>query len=395
MSDEMSEEESAGQVLYLDNAATSFPKAPGVVEAVVRFLEDVAGSAGRGSHTFAAAASGVLWRARRELSALMGTREPTRWVFTLNATDGLNMALKGFLGPGSHVITSALEHNAVARCLRYLERERGVEITRLPYVPGCVLDPTDIPRFVRHNTRLVVVVHASNVTGEIAPIAEVARKAHECELPVLVDVAQTAGVLELRVDEWRLDMVAVTGHKGLLGPQGTGALFVREGLQVEPLRHGGTGSQSEKDTQPEFWPDAMESGTMNGPGIAGLQAGIQWVREQTVERIRRHEIELMKQLLEGLADIAGVEIYGPRRADMRVGLVCFNVGQEDAAWVAAELEARGVLTRAGLHCAPWAHECLGTLERGAVRMSVGPFVSAEQIDKALAAVWEIAKKTLT
>lgn len=380
--------------VYLDNAATSFPKAPGVAEAVADHLRQVAGNAGRGEHTFAAAADRLLWEARRELGALFSTREVTRWVFTLNATDALNAALKGYLRPGDHVITSSLEHNAVARCLRHLERTIGLDISRLPYVPGPGLDPNDVARFRRHDSRLVVSLHASNVTGEIVPIRDLARAAHEHDLPVLLDLSQTAGVMDTPVDAWSLDMVAVTGHKGLLGPQGTGALYVRPGLELQPLRHGGTGTHSESDRQPTDWPHAFESGTMNGPGIAGLLAALRWLRTKTVAALRKHEVGLMHQLLTGLADIPGIEIYGPRKADQRAGLVSINITDEDAAWVATELEQRGILARSGLHCAPWAHQCLGTLARGTCRLSVGPFLTPSNIERATRAVAEIAGSVL-
>ncbi|MCD6351303.1 MAG: aminotransferase class V-fold PLP-dependent enzyme [Armatimonadetes bacterium] len=381
-------------VLYMNHAATSFPKAPGVVEAVAEHLRSVAGSAGRGGHTFAAGTELLLWETRRELNALFGTREATRWVFTCNATDAINTALKGYLRPGGHVLASALEHNAVARCLRYLGQTAGVDVTRLPYVPGIGADASDIARLVRPDTRLVVITHASNVTGEILPIEDLAQAAHEQGVPVLVDAAQSAGVLDLSVEQQELDMVACTGHKSLLGPPGTGALYVRPGLEVVPLRHGGTGSQSELDTQPTRWPDAMESGTPNGPGLAGLKVALQWVREQTPEVLRRREVELMRQLIEGLADVPGVEIYGPRNAEQRVGLVSINIAQEDPAWVAQELEERGILTRSGLHCAPWAHEALGTLQRGTCRLSVGPFTTVEDIERVVKAVAEVAKIAL-
>jgi cysteine desulfurase family protein len=378
-------------LVYLDNAATSFPKAPGVAEAMQRYVSEVAGSAGRGQHSFAVAAEQLLWEVRRDLAALLGTREPTRWVFMFNATDALNAALKGYLRPGDHVLVSPLEHNAVARCLRYLEQAWGVEITRLPYVPGQGVSPADIARHRRRNTRLVVATHASNVSGEILPVRELAAAAHEQELPLLVDAAQTAGALPLEVEAWQLDMVAITGHKSLLGPPGTGALYVRPGLEVTPLRHGGTGSYSEQDRQPQQWPDAMESGTMNGPGLAGWRVALAWLRQQGIGQLRRHEEEIIAHLLSGLAEIPGVEIYGPRTAATRVGLVSINLGTQDPAVVAYQLEQRGILTRAGLHCAPWAHECLGTLQRGTLRLSVGPFTTHEEIDLALHALRQVAR----
>jgi len=332
----------------------------------------------------------LLWETRRELGALFGTREATRWAFTLNATDALNAALKGYLRPGDHVIASPLEHNAVARCLRHLEKTRDVKITRLPYVPGMGVDPNDVARLVRHNTRLVVAVHASNVTGEILPVRELALEAHNRGLTILIDATQTAGVLDLPAEAWGLDMVACTGHKSLLGPQGTGALYVRPGLELEPPRQGGTGTQSERDEMPTDWPEAMEAGTMNGPGLAGLLAALRWLRRKTVRAVREDELVLMRHLIAALAEIPGLHIYGPRKAEDRTGLVSVNIGDEDPAWAATELEAQGILIRSGLHCAPWAHQCLGTLKRGTVRLSLGPFLTADDIDRAVAALARIA-----
>ncbi|MBC7288137.1 MAG: aminotransferase class V-fold PLP-dependent enzyme [Armatimonadetes bacterium] len=381
-------------VVYMDNAATSFPKAPGVAEAVAANLSTMAGSAGRAAHTFAAEALELVWSVRRELSALFHTAEPTRWALMFNATDAINTALKGFLRAGDHVIVSSLEHNAVARPLRYLQRTLGINISFLPYVPGVGADPADVPRLVRPNTRLLVCLHASNVTGEILPIRELAAAAHECDIPVLVDAAQTAGSIEIDADGWGIDMLAITGHKGLLGPAGTGALYVRPGLNVEALRHGGTGSFSEMDVQPEQWPDHLESGTMNMPGLAGLLVALKWLSGRGVTAIRQHELDIMGQLLDGFSETAGVEIYGPRRAQDRVGLVSINVGAEDPAFVAEELERRAILTRAGLHCAPWAHRCLGTLNRGTVRLSVGPFTTRDDVERVVKAVAEIARTAI-
>jgi cysteine desulfurase family protein len=378
-------------MVYLDNAATSFPKAPGVVEAVCDNIATAAGSAGRGEHTFAVAADKLLWDVRRELAALLGTREITRWALTFNATDALNAALKGYLRPGDHVLASALEHNAVARPLRYLEASHGISLTKLPYVPGMGASPTDVRKFMQPSTRLLVLVHASNVTGEILPVRELAVAAHDRDVPVLIDATQSAGSLPLDIDAWGLDMVAATGHKALLGPQGTGALYVRPGLDILPLRQGGTGSWSEQDRHPDEWPDKMESGTMNGPGLAGLLVALRWLRERTVKAVRRHEVEVMDHLLHALADLPGIAIYGTRTAADRAGLVSINVAEMDPADVAAALEDRGILARAGLHCAPWAHEAQATLRRGALRLSVGPFTTREDTDAAASALSDLGR----
>lgn len=376
-------------MIYLDNAATSYPKPPAVIEAVRRCLEDGAGSAGRSAGGAALAAERTIHGARTAVAELLGAPDPRRVALFESATGALNAALKGWLKPGDHVVATALEHNAVARPLRHLE-SLGVELTRLPASACGELDPADLARAFRPHTRLVVAVHASNVLGIIQPVAELAALSHERDVPLLVDASQTAGALPWSLDELGADMLAFTGHKGLLGPQGTGGLYVREGLELVPHRHGGTGSQSERDVQPDFMPDRLESGTPNTPGLAGLAAAVAHLLERGVTAMRDHEARLTAFFMQELRAISGVDIYGPLDPGRRVGLVSVNVRDLDPAEVAFALESdHGIVTRPGLHCAPWAHEVAGTLQRGAVRFSVGPSTTQGELETALDALTQL------
>ncbi len=321
-------------MVYLDNAATSFPKPPGVAAAVAECLEGLAGSAARSAGPSAEAAGRIILEARQQAAGLLGVADPRQVVFMASATDALNAGLKGLLRPGDRAVTTSLEHNAVARPLRFLERQ-GVVWERAPCTPTGQTDLDQWRRTLREPTRLAVVCHASNVLGTIAPLSDLIRIAHDEGAYVLVDASQTVGALPLNVAELGVDALAFTGHKALLGPQGTGGLYLRPGLNIESYRQGGTGSQSEQDVQPEFLPDKFESGTPNTPGLAGLAVAAQYIGQQGVRRIREHELALTSALLEGLQQMEGVEVYGPVRAEERVGLVSFNVGSLDPAEVQA------------------------------------------------------------
>jgi selenocysteine lyase/cysteine desulfurase len=268
-----------------------------------------------------------------------------------------------------------------------------VELTRVQCTPTGELDVADFAAALRHDTRLAVVVHASNILGAVLPIADVSAAAHERGVPLLIDAGQTAGHVPIDVQGDGIDLLAFTGHKGLLGPQGTGGLYVAEGTQVEPLRRGGTGSQSESDVQPEFLPDRFESGTLNTPGIAGLGAALAFIARERLDSLRAHELRLTEMLLDGLGAADAVSLYGPREAAGRVGLVAFNVGELDPAEVAERLESEyEIISRPGLHCAPWAHATMGTLQRGAVRLSVSPFTEEGEVEQAVRAVCAIARR---
>ena len=378
-------------MIYFDNAATSWPKPDAVPEAMARFLRECGANPGRSGHALSIQAGRVVYEARERVARLLGLDDPLSVAFTKNATEALNVALLGLLAPGDHVITSVMEHNSVLRPLRHLE-ERGVGVTRLPCPEGA-LDPAAVARAITPGTRLVVLGHASNVTGALAPIGEVGELARARGILFCVDAAQSAGCLPIDMGAMNIDLVAFTGHKALYGPQGTGGLCLGERARgkLRPLLRGGTGSASDSDTQPDFLPDALEAGTLNAVGIAGLAAGLAFVEERTVEAIRRHELALTERLLEGLRSIPGARILGPGAAARRVAVVSFNLEGQSCSEVATALEERaGICCRAGLHCAPLAHRQLGTFPEGAVRFSLGAFNTASQIDAALEVVRELS-----
>ena len=366
--------------VYLDNAATSFPKPEAVYAAMDYHGRTVAGSPGRAEHQGAAEATRVVTEARRALACLLGAPDPSRIVFTANATQALNLALKGLLRPGDHVVTSGVEHNAVWRPLKKLERQ-GVQISAVPCTPEGVLDPADLAAALRPNTRLIAVTHASNVLGTVLPVADLAEVAHRHGLPLLVDAAQTAGVYPIDVDALGVDLLAFTGHKGLLGPTGTGGLIVGRGIDLEPLLEGGTGGDSSLETMPPGLPEHLEAGTLNGVGIAGLGAGVRFLLDRGVEAVRLHELELTTHLLVGLAALNEVTVYGPPDPEARTAVVSINLSGCEPEQVGHVLdEVYDVATRAGLHCAPQAHRTMGTLERGALRLSPGYSTTHDEID---------------
>jgi len=379
-------------VVYLDNAATSFPKAPGVAEAVSAHLTHAAGNPGRSGHGLALAAQAAVEEARRRLAALLGAEDPSRLAFTANATDALNVALWGLCREGDRVLTSGLEHNAVVRPLAELEVRRGVRVERLPCGPEGTLDLAALEAALRAGpARLVALVHASNVSGAILPVEEAARLARAHGALVLVDASQTAGVLPLDLPALGADVVAFPGHKGLLGPTGTGALWVAPGLALPSLRQGGTGLRSEEERHPSRMPEALEAGTQNVAGLAGLAAALRHLQERGVAAVRAHEEALTARLLGRLGELRGVEVVGPAAARRRVGVVSLRVEGWEPGDLAAALDASfGIAVRGGLHCAPAAHRSLGTFPAGTVRLSPGALTTPEEIDAAAAALAELA-----
>lgn len=380
------------EFVYADHAATSWPKPPGVLRAMAAFLEEAGANAGRSGHRLAVEASRRVYAARRDVARLLGIRDESRVVFLPNATWALNLALYGLLEPGHHVITSSVEHNAVARPLRDLE-SRGVAVTRVACDSAGRLDPADVRRAVTPRTKMIVMTHASNVTGTLLPAAEVGEIAREYGLLFLLDAAQTAGCYPLHVEELGVSLLAFTGHKSLLGPQGTGGLFIGQGVVPRPLARGGTGSFSHLDTQPVELPDAYESGTLNGAGIAGLGEAARFLLARGVEEVRRHELALTSRLLKGLESIPGVRVYGPRRAEERVAVVSFRVKGLDPARAGELLDTEfGILVRVGLHCAPWAHRTVGTFPEGTVRVSLGYSHTDEEVDRIVEAVAKLGAR---
>ncbi|CAA7601517.1 cysteine desulfurase [Acididesulfobacillus acetoxydans] len=378
-------------MIYLDNAATTWPKPEDVGLAVQEALMRKGGNAGRGGHGAAMQMARLIHQTRVDLCTLFGTNDPTRVIFTQNATHALNLALFGLMRPGDHVITSSLEHNAVARPL-YALGQRGVEVSEVPGVPGAEFDLAAYRKAFRSNTKLVVTLHASNVTGTMLPIREIGQIAHERGVYYLLDAAQTAGVFPIDMKRLPLDLLAFPGHKALLGPQGTGGLLINADLQLEPLIYGGTGSLSEEVRQPDFLPDALESGTLNGIGLAGLGAGVRYILTEGMDKIRVREQELCRKLWEGLKKIPGVKLYGNEQVERRAPIIAFNLGEMDSVELSYILEERaGIVARAGLHCASQAHRMIGTLDQGVVRFSPSHFTTAEEIDAALQTVRDLAQ----
>lgn len=376
--------------IYLDNAASSCPKPESVIRAVNDCMIDACANPGRGAHRKAVAAARIIFRTRQQAAQFLGVADSVNIIFTQNATDSLNMALHGFLRPGDHVVTSSVEHNAVLRPLKVLARE-GIEVSFAPADAAGRVESDAVLDLVKPQTRLVVLTHSSNITGAVLPIAELARELAAGNVPLLVDGAQSAGTLPLDMEQMPVSMLALTGHKGLLGPQGVGLLYLAPGIELRSLRQGGTGSSSEQEQDELERPDRYECGTFNTPGIAGLGAGIQYLQEQGMERLAAHKAALTARLYEGLAGVGGVTVYGPGAGERRGPLVAFNVASLPSSEVAAKLDHDyDIASRAGIHCAPGAHRAMGTLGRGAVRLSIGPFNTEEDIDAAVAAVTAIA-----
>ena len=377
-------------LVYFDNAATSWPKPPEVRQALDRYFGPAGGNPGRSGHRMSIAAAQVVEDARDAVAELLGAPDSTRVALTKNATEGLNIAIHGLVGPGDHVVTSGIEHNSVMRPLRHLESS-GAELTVVQCAEDGSLDPGDIVDAIRPDTRLIVTLHGSNVTGTLLPVAQIAAAARDAGIPYLVDASQTAGAVPIDVAADRIDMVAVTGHKSLLGPTGTGALWVRDGIELPPLSRGGTGSRSDLEVHPEFMPDSLESGTLNVAGLAGLAAGIRHLLERGIEDVERHERSLVARFVDGIQEIDGVTGYGPETLADRCGVLSFNVDGLASSEVGTLLDQRyGILSRVGLHCSPGAHRTIGTFPTGTVRFGFSPFNTSDEVDRALDAVADIA-----
>jgi len=380
-------------ILYFDNAATSWPKPAEMIEAMVRYNRTVGGSPGRSAHHRSLDAGRIVLEAREALAELFGC-DALRIVFTKNATEALNLSLSGLLQPGDHVITSGMEHNSVMRPLRFLESQ-GVRLSLIACSGQGLLSPDDVRAAIGPRTRLVVVSHASNVTGTIQPLAELGRMVREQGILFCVDAAQTAGALSISVDEMVVDLLVFSGHKSLFGPQGTGGLYIREGLEehLRPLLRGGTGSRSEFERQPEFMPDKYESGTPNTIGLAGLCAGVRFVLAEGVETIRNKEKSLTEAFLQGLSCLEDVTVYGLPRAEDRTAVVSFNIAGLSPSEAALEFDERfRILCRPGLHCAPAAHRTLGTFPQGTIRFGFGYFNTEREISLALEAIRSLTQK---
>jgi cysteine desulfurase family protein len=380
-------------MIYLDNAATSWPKPPEVLKAIANVLEQAGGNPGRSGHQLSIAAARVVYDTREDIAQLVNCPDPLRVIFTENATYALNLSIYGLLKKGDRVVTSSMEHNAVMRPLRDLE-QKGVKLTVVPCTSDGTLNLKELAKAVTPGTRLVTIVHASNVTGTIMPVAEVAKTAHRAGALLMVDAAQSTGVLPIDIQAMGIDLLAFTGHKGPLGPTGIGALVIGGNVdtnQIIPLARGGTGSQSEKQEQPEFLPDKFESGTPNVVGIAGLGAGIRFIQKKGSPAIWEHGKKLIQALREGLSPIKGVNVYGCENPDESVGIVSFTIKGKTVSEIGQRLDEEfGIMTRVGLHCAPAAHQTIGTFPEGTVRLAPGVFTTMDEIEQTLKAINKVA-----
>jgi cysteine desulfurase family protein len=377
-------------MIYLDNAATSFPKPECVYQALDRFARQDLANPGRAGHKMALAAERALDDARHLLNQFFHGEGPERFVFTLNCTDALNMAFKGVLASGDHVITTDLEHNSVSRPLRKMDLDHRIALTRLPADVGGTINPDDVRRAIIPRSRLIALTHASNVLGTIQPVATVGRIAREHDLLFLVDAAQTAGVVPIDVRAMNIDLLALPGHKSLFGPTGTGVLYVGPRAAIRAWREGGTGGDSSSETQPSEFPYFLEGGTPNVLGVAGLTAGLKYIQEHGMEEIRQHEVGLTESLWRRLDEIGGFEVFGHRNKEQRVGTLSFRSEALPAAELGGILDqAFEIAIRPGLHCAPYIHRSLGTFPEGTVRVSPGAFNSEHDIDQLAHALTDI------
>ena len=379
-------------IIYIDNAATVYPKPREVHDFMHEFYSTYGGSPGRTGSGAAERIDQIVSQTRKMLCELFGGNDPKRLTFCNNASDALNQIVQGMLSPGDHVITSRLEHNSVLRPLYHMERAGEIEVTYIPFDDGGFISPDDVKSAVRKNTKLVILNHASNVTGTVQPIGETGKICREAGVFFAVDTSQTAGIIKIDAREMNIDLIAFTGHKSLMGPVGIGGIYTGENVPIRATRFGGTGVFSELRTHPEEFPYRLECGTLNILGVAGLYAGQIWLNKQEISRIHAREMDLWDRLRRGLQAIGGVTVYCAERRENHTPVLSFNISGWEAAEAGAVLNADyGIICRTGFHCAPLVHEGLGTDKLyGAARFSLGPFNTEEHIDRAIAAVGEIA-----
>lgn len=373
--------------IYLDNAATSFPKPKEVATAVYDFMVNNGTSSGRGSYKKAMQSDYIVYECRKLIGKLFNFDNPKKVVFTSNVTDSLNIAMRGILKENDHVITSSLEHNAVWRCLKTLERDINIKIDTVECSKDGITNPQDIKKYIKKDTALIVFTQASNVLGTIQPIREIGAIAREHNIPFLVDSAQSAGAMKIDVKEDNIDILAFTGHKSLLGPMGTGGLIINTNIDIKPLKAGGTGGDSAYEYQPDYYPNHLETGTSNVSGIAGLREAIKFLNKEGIENIHNKEKELTKYALEKLETVKDIEIYGPKDCEKMLSVISFNIKDKRPEDVGSILDQKyNIMLRAGLHCAPTAHSVIGTKERGTLRIGLGYFNEKEDIDKLVEAL---------
>lgn len=380
-----------GKLIYLDNGATSFPKPEEVYATMDYFYRNFGVNPGRSGYDLCIEAGAVVDNTRKELTTFFNGTDPNRLCFGHNSTDALNLIIFGMLKPGDHAITSTIEHNSVLRPLYHLSRD-GVEVDYVPFDGAGFVDPDEIRKKFKPNTRLVIINHASNVIGTVQPVAEIGRYCREAGIPFAIDASQSAGKIPIDMEAQNLDVVAFTGHKSLLGPTGIGGLYVREGIEIRHTRAGGTGVRSADRAHLDEYPFRLEYGTHNTVGIAGLQAGLKWIQAQGIGAIHHREMELTRMLRDGLQAIPGVEMYCQDDLTNHIAVLPFNVAGVDAADVGTMIDVDfDIACRTGLHCAPLVHEQLGTDKlRGAVRFGLGPFTTKEEVQTAIKAVTETA-----
>ncbi len=379
--------------IYLDNAATSYPKPPEVYEAVYKAMKEIGANPGRGGHKLSLLASRIVFECREEIASFFNIPDSKNIVFTSNATEALNLAIKGILKKNDKVITSTIEHNSVIRPLTKLEKELNIKITFIQSDNRGSINPDNILPYLDDNIKLIVLTHSSNVIGNIVPIEEIFYHCKKKGIITLLDAAQTAGLIPIDVQKMNIDLLACPGHKSLLGPQGTGFLYIRSGLELDTLKEGGTGTESSSIIQPLELPERFESGTLNMPGIAGLLAGIRFIKKTGIENIRNHEIKLMQKLIEGLKNTKNLKLYGSLVPEKMTSTLSFNLLNLDCSEVGFILdEVYNIYTRVGLHCAPLAHKTIGTFPSGTVRVSPGYFNNEGDIDEFLKAIKEISER---
>lgn len=378
-------------MIYMDNAATTMRKPDEVIEAVVRAMNSM-GNAGRGAHSASLSASRVIYNTRESLARFFGAESPKQIVFTNNSTESLNIAIKGLLEPGDHVVTTMLEHNSVLRPLYEME-EKGVSLTIVKSNLKGTISYADLEDAVQENTKAIICTNASNLTGNYVDVKRVGEIAKRKGVLLVVDASQTAGVYPIHVKEMNIDVLCFTGHKSLLGPQGTGGLYVREGLELKPLKSGGSGLLTYSRKHPSEMPTALEAGTLNGHGIAGLGAAIAYLEKEGIDNIREKELKHMWKFYNGVKGIPGIKVYGDFDTEVRCPVVTLNIADYDSSEVSDELlMTYGISTRPGAHCAPLMHEALGTVEQGAVRFSFSHYNTEEEIETAIAAIRELAEE---
>ena len=379
-------------MIYLDNAATSCPKPEIVYKEIERCMRSYCANPGRGGHVLSNTAGEAVMRAREIICDFFNCKNPLRICFTKNATEALNIGIKGCLMPEDHVITTCMEHNSVIRPLKTLERDVGIKVSVAKGNEYGEITVEDIKSLVQSNTKLIVCTLSSNVNGIIMPVKEIGKFARQAGILYLVDASQGAGSIKIDVHDMSIDMLAFPGHKGLLGPQGIGGLYLREGIRLNPLFQGGTGSNSENMYQPDFMPDMLESGTLNTPGIVGMGCGIEFINSFGIDNIRIYKHLLIKRFFDGISGISSIKVYSRNGMEENSGILALNIGEMDSNEVSYILDRKyRIATRAGVHCAPLAHKTLGTLGRGIVRFSVSCFNTINEIDAAVDAVREIAR----